>query len=214
MLIITLAANGEPSEHVFGCIGCERITPVNDYQLVTAGANGDTAVTALLAYSRWTEEAFGLLARLLARHPRNSKMDVLGTRLCNSIYLGRNPETARLLEQVDASLMDGTLSVSFQDEFGRRVSTHPARDGYLHPFDLLIHAARLAVWGKDEEPPIPAPLTDVPVVVEEGLLAYVLARDMPALARRHFERRYIGRTVPRPGAFYANDWWSFIGGTK
>ena len=214
MLIITMAANGEPSKQVFGCVGCERIAPVTDYQLVTAGEDGDTAITALLGYSRWTEEAFGLLARLLARHPRNSKMDALGTRLRSSIYLGRTPETARLLEQVDANLVDGTLSVSFQDEFGRRVRTHPARDGYLHPFDLLIHAARLAVWGKDEEPPIPAPLTDVPVVVEEGVLPYVLARDMPAFARRHFERRYIGRTVPRPDAFYANDWWSFIGGTK
>lgn len=214
MLIITLATNGKQSEQVFGCIGCERIAPVTDYKLVTAGAVGDTAITTLNDYSRWTEEAFGLCARLLARHPRDPRIDAPGTQLCSSIYLGRNVETARLLEQVNANFEDGMLHVSFHDEAVRRECAQPARDEYPHRLDLLVHAARLAVWGKDDEPPIPAALTDVPVVVDDCELPYVLARNIPTFARRHFERRYIGCTVPRPDAFFATDWWSFIGGRK
>lgn len=215
MLIITMATNGKPSEQVFGCIGCERIAPVTDYKLVTAGEDGDTAITTLLGYSRWTEEAFGLCARLMARHPRNPEIDAAkSTQLCSSIYLGRAVETARLLEQVNAKFEDGMLHVSFHDEAVRRECTQPARDKYLHRSDLLIHAARVAIWGKDEEPPIPAPLTDVPVVANDSELPYVLARDIPTFARRHFERRFSGSTVTRPDTFSATDWWSFIGGRK
>ena len=88
---------------------------------------------------------------------------------------------------------------------------HAARKRYAHPLDMLEHAERLTIWLTDVEPPIPPPLTEVPIRSDGGQ-PYVLAADIPEFPRRFFEQRRVGCTVPMTGAYYASDWWQFIGG--
>ena len=210
MLIITMAANGEQFEQVLAWLGCEQIAPVNEYHLIASDSAGVTTITRLNDYSRWTEPAFALLSRLATLHPRELGAAEPGTHLRSTIYLGRNLETARPIERLDARIVEGSLHASMEDDFGVRRGKHAARRSYTHPLDMLEHAARLALWLADVEPPIPPPLTEVPIRGDGGR-PYVLARDIPEFPRRFFEQRRLGCTVPMPGAYYAGDWWQFIG---
>ena len=211
MLIITMATNGEQFEQVLACLGCEQIAPVNDYHLIASDSAGETTITRLNDYSRWTEPAFALLSRLAKLHPRDLGAAEPGTHLRSTIYLGRNLETARPIERLDARIVEGHLQASIEDDFGMRRSKQAARKSYTHPLDMLEHAARLAIWLTDVEPPIPPPLTEVPIR-DDGGQPYVLAADIPAFPRRFFEQRRLGCTVLMTGAYYASDWWQFIGG--
>ena len=211
MLIITMAASGEPLEQVFGYIGCEQIAPVNDYQLVAPSGADDTCITTLSAYSRWTEPAYALLARLVRHHPRDPEAAPPGTHLRSTIYLGQSLSGGRPVERLEARIVDGNLHVSHQHDFGKHYVEQPVRPGYPHPVDMLEHAARLATWLTDAEPTIPPPLTEVPIR-DSGGRQYVLAEDIPTFPRRVFEQRRLGCTVPMLGAYYARDWWQFIGG--
>ncbi len=211
MLIITMAANGEPLEQVFGCVGCEQIAPVNDYQLVELGGNNDTRITTLSAYSRWTEPAYALLARLVRHHPRDPEVAAPETHLRSTIYLGQSLANRRPVERLEARIIDGYLHAFHEDDLGTRSVKQGVRPGYAHPVDMLEHAVRLALWRADSEPPIPPPLTEVPIHGDGGQ-QYVLVRDIPEFPRRFFEQRRRGCTVPMPGAYYAGDWWQFIGG--
>ena len=211
MLIITMAANGERFEQVLACLGCEQIAPVNDYQFVASDSAGETTISTLNDYSRWTGPAFALLSRLVTLHPRDLGAAEPGTHLRSTIYLGRNLETARPIERLDALIVEGHLQASIEDDFGMRRGKQAARKKYANPLDMLEHAARLAIWLYDVEPPIPPPLTEVPIRGDGGQ-RYVLAADIPDFPRRFFEQRRLGCTVPMPGAYYAGDWWQFIGG--
>ena len=211
MLIITMAANGERFEQVLACLGCEQIAPVNDYHFIASNSAGETTITTLNDYSRWTEPAFALLSRLATLHPRELGAAEPGTHLRSTIYLGRNLETARPIERLDARIVEDSLQSSIKDDFGMRRGRQGARKRYAHPLDMLEHAARAAIWHADSEPPIPPPLTEVPIHVDGGQ-QYVLAKDIPEFPRRFFEQRRQGCTVPMPGAYYAGDWWQFIGG--
>ena len=210
MLIITMAANGEQFEQVLAWFGCEQIAPVNEYHLIASDSAGVTTITRLNDYSRWTEPAFALLSRLATLHPRDLGTAEPGTHLRSTICLGRNLETARPIERLDARIVEGSLHASMEDDFGMRRARQAARTSYTHPLDMLEHAARLALWLADVEPPIPPPLTEVPICGDGGR-PYVLARDIPEFPRRFFEQRRPGCTVPMPGAYYAGDWWQFIG---
>lgn len=211
MLIITMAANGEPFEKVFGCVGCEQIAPVNDYQLVELDGNSDTRITTLSAYSRWTEPAYALLARLVRHHPRDPREAAPGTHLRSTIYLGQSLGNGRPVERLEARIVDGYLHASHQDDFDTRRVMQTVRPGYAHPLDMLEHAVRLVLWLADIEPPIPPPLTEV-AIHGDGGHQYVLAKDIPEFPRRFFEQRRRGCTKPMPGAYDAGDWWQFIGG--
>lgn len=211
MLIVTLAGCGQASEQVFGCIGCEQISPVNDYHLVASNGVDDHHVTTLADYSRWTEPAYALLARLLRHHPRGSAVDATGPSLRSTIHLGQSVASGRPVERLEARIVDGCLQVTHHDGVHTRRVISPARAVYPQPVDLLEHAARIAVWRIDAEPPVPPPLTQVPIH-DDGGPPYVLAMDIPAFARRHFKQRRLGCTVPRMGAYHASDWWQFIGG--
>lgn len=211
MLIVTMAANGERFEQVLACLGCEQVAPVNDYHFIASDSAGETTITTLNDYSRWTEPAFALLSRLATLHPRDPGAAKPGTHLRSTIYLGSNLETARPIERLDARIVEGNLHASIEDDFGMRRGRQAARKRYEHPLDMLEHAARLAIWHADVEPPIPPPLTEVPIRGDDGH-PYVLAADIPAFPRRFFEQRRLGCTVPMTGAYYASDWRQFIGG--
>ena len=71
MLITTMAANGERFEQGLACLGCDQIAPVNDCHFITSSSAGETTITRLNDYSRWTEPAFALLSRLATLHPRD-----------------------------------------------------------------------------------------------------------------------------------------------
>jgi len=213
MLIITFAANDEPDEKVLGILGCERIAPVNDYELITTNSRGELVTTTLSGYSRWTEPAFGLLARLLRLHPRDSDLRAPGARLQSTIYLGSDNATARVVERLEGHVEAGTLYVKCPDEFGTRERKGPARPAYGNPLDLLEHAARLAGWSKDAEPLVPKPLTEVPVYEGDGT-PFVLERDIPAFPLRHFRNRGVEVMASRRDAYFAQDWLQFIGSKK
>lgn len=210
MLIVTLSTVEAQPEELLGCLGCKRIAPVTDYVFVESGTAIDTGATGLSGYSRWTEPAFGLLARLVCRHPRLRPGAVAITLLTCTIHLGFRLEQARRIERLKARIQGGTLRVSLHDEFESRRTEAAVRARYAQPLDMLEHAARVAVWGSDEEPPIPPPLSEVPVH-DDLELKYVLAEDIPAHPRRFFGARYIGCTTQRRNAFYAHDWLHFIG---
>jgi len=211
VLIVTVSTDPSWSEWIFGCIGCERIAPVNEYLLVESGIAGAAGVTTLPDYSRWTEPACGLLARLVSRHPRNPRAEEAGAYLSCTVYFGRKLDTARRIEHLDARIVGATLHASLADEFEVRRIEIAARKHYAHPLDLLEHAARVAVWGADEEPPVPPPLTGVPIH-DDGGQPYVLAKDIPTYPRRYFEERHVRCTTPPHDAYFAHDWYLFIGG--
>lgn len=210
MLIVTMAC-GQTSEQVFGCIGCEQISAVNDYQLVASSRGGDHCVTTLSGYSRWTEPAYALLARLLRHHPRASAVDAPGPSLRSTIHLGQSLANGRPIERLEAHIVDGCVQTTHHDGVHTRRVQASARAVYPQPVDLLEHAVRIAMWRIDAEPPIPPPLTQVRIYYDGGP-PYVLAAEIPPFARRHFKQRRRGCTVPRTGTYYASDWWQFIGG--
>jgi hypothetical protein len=210
MLIVTLPGGGQPAPHVFGCIGCNLIAPVTAYQLVQARSKNATVVTSLDDYSRWTEPAFGLLARLLSRRGSGaSERESDGAVDC-AILLGRDLYTSRPIERLVGRVEDGLLHVSLSSELGAHVDAQPARSHYARVGDLIEHAARIAVWGADAEPPMPPPLTAVPIRYGDGA-PHVLEADMPPHPRRYFVARQAGRTQPDAGAHFARDWRAFIG---
>ena len=81
MLITTMAANGERFEQGLACLGCDQIAPVNDCHFITSSSAGETTITRLNDYSRWTEPAFALLSRLATLHPRDLAAAEPGTLL-------------------------------------------------------------------------------------------------------------------------------------
>ena len=81
MLIITMAANEERFEQGLACLGCDQIAPVNDCHFITSSSAGETTITTLNDYSRWTELAFALLSRLATLHPRDLAETEPGTLL-------------------------------------------------------------------------------------------------------------------------------------
>ena len=134
-----------------------------------------------------------------------------GAHLRSTIYLGKSVAGGRSIGRLEARIVDGYLHASLTDDFGTGRVKHRVRPTYRHPLDMLEHAARLALWIADAEPPIPPPLTMVPIQHDRGP-PHVLAADIPSFALRHFELRRHGCTVPMLDAYSAGDWWHFIGG--
>lgn len=213
MLIVTLIDSNGAST-VLGVLGCERIAPVADYIWASVSNGTVTPVATLRAYSRWTEPAAALLARLLAIAPGDKTDWPLVERFTCEVRLGSRYGTGRLIESIDVVTELDYVHVTHRDELGEHSTRGPARAHYASLAELLTHAARLAVWGVDIVPPIPEPLTTVPVHKDDCGHAYVLERDMPEHVRRHVVARKVGCTQPKLGAFFEWDWTSFIGASR
>lgn len=210
MLVVTLIDSAGAST-VLGVLGCKRIAPVADYVWASVSETAVTPVATLHDYSRWTEPAVALMARLLAVAPRDKTDWPLVERFTCELRFGSRHGPGRLVESIHAVVENKLLDVTLHDELGERSTRGPARASYAGLAELLIHAARLATWGEDIEPPIPESLTAVPVHTDESGTAHVFECDMPTYVRRHFVARRVGCTQPKTGAFYASDWNDFIG---
>lgn len=209
MLIVSVTPKGGPSQ-VLGVLGCARLQPVASYAWLRPVGEDYCFEVVLKGYSRWSEPAAGLLARLLARRPASAARLPLVQALRCQLLIGRHVSTARPVEQLDVSLANGKLRTLHRDELSAHRKTAAARAEYASLDDLVVHAARVSVWGSDAEPPIPPALTAVPVREVNGVQV-VFEADIPDHARRHFARRRDGCSVPIPGAYYAHDWLHFIG---
>jgi hypothetical protein len=211
MLIITLSALGTQAN--LGVVGCDEITSVSTYHWASIDEDTVTTRASLQGYSRWTEPAAGLVARLLCMVPNDHlAWPLLAKFRCDISMAGRRGP-GRLLESLEVSLKAGVLRVAFRDEYRQLRREGQARARYDRLTDLLVHAIRLALWGADAEPCIPPPLTSVPVHTDDAGTRYVLEEEIPEHPRAHFVARHSGGTQPYFGAFYAWDWEGFIGAT-
>lgn len=209
MLFVSIIEQDRPP-HVLGAIACIRLQPVTDYVWLRPFEEHYQVEVVLRDYSRWSEPATGLLARLLARRSADAVRKPLVQGFTCQLRVGQHVDRTRLIEQLDVTLVGPELSVVHRDELVIDRKTAPRRDEYATLDSLLVHAARLSAWGADTEPPIPAPLSQVPIRELHGQQV-VFEVDMPLHARRHFLHRHQGSSVPRPDFFYASDWLAFLG---
>ncbi len=212
MLIITIDTSMPPGNTVLGVIGCAQIAPVTDYRLIQTGLKGRTVETELQGYSRWTEPAVGLLARMLSRVEGDVIEHPFSEQFCCKLHIGRCLENGRVIEQIDGRIGGGMLYLDVSDSLSRRAVKAPVRGAYRSLNALVEHATRLAAWDADHEPPIPESLTTVPIRQDPGDgYAYVLEADIPPHPRAHIADRKVGGTQPKPGAYFAHEWLAFIG---
>lgn len=214
MLLIAMNTEMGTPEHPVGAVGCDRITPEADYTLLVRNFDGTACQCRLENYPRWTEPAVALVVRLLAQLPaeRRSCIDGPVEYVGASVYLRSGLETTRPLEHLVVRRQSNRIVVEHADEFDSREVIAASRDEYRTPLDLMEHGGRLAVWGSDTIPPMPAPLTTVPVELVGGM-SIVHERDIPGFVRPHFVARMRGRPAPQRGCFFATDWHRFIGAT-
>lgn len=209
MLFVSTTQEGQPPQ-VLGAIGCMRLRPVTDYVWLRPFEEHYQVEVVLRDYSRWSEPATGLLARLLARRPADGPRQPALRHFQCQMLVGRDVEHARVVEQLAVFVVGETLATELRDELSSRRRTTKRRAEYASLDDVLVHAARVSVWGSDEEPPIPTPLTEVPIRKVRGM-DVVLESDIPAHPRKHFAHRCEGSTVPFAGAVFAHSWLNFIG---
>ena len=211
MLTCQVITTGAPPL-VLGYIGCLSIAPLSTYSFTRADGTSLEPLAQVHEYARWSESAFGLLARLLCLLPLNERpWGYLPQFICE-LRLGSS-SWSRRIEYLKVQVNSDSLSVELRDELWCHRATALAAVEYAGLVDVLLHAARIAVWGVDEQPPIPAPLTSVPVHRTQDGVAYVLEQDMPPHARRHFLRAQATsnpEALPQ-GAHRATDWLRFAG---
>lgn len=213
MLILGIRTPGH-QWHTVGYVWCHAIAPVANYTLGVPAQDGDAGERAHLRdYSRWSEPACALVARLLAA--ARGSVDTLAApaphRCELDVRIGPDFARSRRIEHVHAHRSNGSLSAARTDEHTRAEHRGVERQEYANLASLLEHACRLAAWGSDVEPPIPEPLSKVPLHRGPGDRPVVRADDIPAHPRLHFEASRIGATQPAHGLYYAHDWFAFIG---
>lgn len=210
MLIVTVTTDCGPAQ-LLGAIECLAIAPIADYRWHSSLARDGVVQASLDNYSRWAEPAAALMARLLARRPVDAPRLPPASEVTCELFIGQSVAAKRPIERVTARIDGSILCASHSDEQAGQTDFGARRAEYSSLEDLLIHAVRLSLWGDDEEPEVPPPLTTVPIRSIDGV-SVVLVADIPAYPRRQFVRRRDGCTVPFPNAFFAHDWFDFIGG--
>jgi hypothetical protein len=197
---------------VLGYIGCIRVAPLSTYSFTRPSGSLWEPIAEVHEYARWSESAFGLLARLLRLLPLNERPWKYLPQFTCELCLGSS-SWSRRIEHLKVQVNSDRLSVELRDELWCHRATALAAGEYADLVDVLLHAARIAVWGADEQPPIPAPLTSIPVHRTSGGVACVFEHDMPPHARRHFLRKQAGveRESLPAGAHRVADWYDFIG---
>jgi len=119
MLIrVTRVANGQWNLAAY--VWCDEIASVTDY---TLGLPSDTGrpqeVARLERYSRWSEPASGLVARLLTRSSPGT-LAVPAPGICElEIRIGRDLKHSRQVESLTATRLKGRLQVSLFDDLSR-----------------------------------------------------------------------------------------------
>ena len=200
--------------HYLGYIGCPVIAPLAPYSWARPDDHAWMPVVTIHDYARWSESAFALLARMLERLPQSERRWPAASELTCRLLLGSSPRHSRQIEQLTVTVRAPHVSVELRDNYHVHTASTPARPSYEGLVDVLIHAARVAVWGVDAEPPLRPPLTSVPTHRTDGGLAYVLEADLPTHARRHFaaRQRHVHNPALPAGAHVATDWLRFVGG--
>lgn len=211
MLVCSATAGGVP--FTLGYIGCPFISVLAPYTFARADDPGWTTLATIEDYPRWAESAFGLFARLLARLPPEERRWPCAPAATCRLLIGRSGTHSREIERLTVTLKPPHLRVQAHDEAHEYQATAPMRPSYDGLVDVFVHGARIAVWGMDEEPPLPPPLTSVPTHRTSEGLAYVLEEELPAHPRRHFCTRQVGARDKRlpAGAHSVADWLRFVG---
>lgn len=211
MLTCAIIPRGEPP-FVLGHIGCLSLAPQATYSFIRADSTLLEPVAQVHDYSRWSEPAFGLLARLLRRLPFDERAWRYMPRFTCELRVASTSCSFRV-EHLIVDVSSDRLNVELRDVAGGHRASALAALDYADLVDVLLHAARIAVWGVDEQAPLPAALTLIPLRRTNEGAAYVLEADIPPYPRKHFQlhwREAQNEQLPA-GARSAEEWLRFIG---
>lgn len=183
---------------------------VTDLQVVILAPRSNTLHETFPAYPRRTEPAVALFARVLPLF--HSSLPFLADQEeCSfQIHEGECVRSAELTETLDLAIKGDVIQVVWEDGFSKRTVEAPSRLAYLDAGNMLEHALRLAAWGVDDVLPMPKPLDQSVKVTQMDGLSLVSGDAIPGYSRQVLQRRLRGSPTPRPGAFYAYDWFDFL----
>lgn len=210
MFILSLTDADHERKLPFACLKPLQPTHVTDVEFTLHAPGFDTERRVLRAYPRHTEPGMAMVARCLQL--MDGVLPFLGHADNYHLQLleGDTVADASLVETLDVALNGDMLTATWESAIQRRCVDSPARLVYLDGGSLVEHGARLAAWCVDDVPPMPAAL-DVAVTVRERQgMPYVDADDIPGFARSSFMAMQRDQPRPRPGAFYAHDWFDFL----
>jgi hypothetical protein len=171
-----------------GQLVTRRIAPVADYQLIGRSAKEvrDGVISEHERYSRWTEPGLCLFARLLERSAKNFLSEPLDTPVMTvTLSVGREALQSTAVETLVVQRKD--------DECLAVLSTNVRKDLVwidAVSADQSLRSALLQVFAwvfrwHPRMPPVPAPLTSVPI--QKSAAGPVVALgDIPQHARAHF----------------------------
>jgi hypothetical protein len=210
MFIVSLTDADHERRLPFACMRPLQTTHVTDIEFEVHAPSTDTVRARLKAYPRRTEPVVALLARCLALV--HGSLPLLGHADAYHLQLleGETVQSAQLIETLDVQLGGDMVTATWEDAIQRRCIDSPARRVYLDGGNLVEHAARLVSWCVDDVPPLPAPLDIAVTVRERQGVPCVEADDIPGFARQCFATAQGAQPRPRPGAFYAHDWFDFL----
>lgn len=210
MFILCLTDADHDRRLPFACLRPLQPSHVTDIEFEVHAPTSATVRAQLKAYPRRTEPGIALVARCLALV--HGSLPLLGQAAAYHLQLldGETVKGAQLVETLDVELTGDRVVASWEDALQRRCLDSPARPNYLNGGHLVEHAARLVSWCVDDVPPLPKPL-DVTVTVRERQgIPWVEAADIPGFARQSFASAQGSQPRPKPGAFYAHDWFDFL----
>ena len=210
MFIVSLTDADHERRLPFACMRASQTTHVTDIEFEVHAPCIDTVRARLKAYPRRTEPAVALFARCLALV--QGSLPLLGH--ADGYHLqfleGETVQDAQLIETLDVEVTGDMVVATWEDALQRRCIDSPARLNYLDGGNLVEHAARLVSWCTDDVPSLPAPLDIAVTVRERQGVPCVDADDIPGFARQCFAAAQGVQPRPRPGAFYAHDWFDFL----
>lgn len=210
MFILSLIDSDHERKLPFACLKAVQASHVADVQFWVFSPAENTVHAVLKAYPRRTEPAIALVARCMALV--HGSLPFIGDTGAYHLQVleGESVQAAQLVETLDVELTGDMVRATWEDAVQKRCIDSPARVAYLDPGNLIEHGARLASWCVDDVPPLPRPL-DLSVTIRDRQgIKSVDADDIPGFARSSFTALQRDQPRPRPGAFYAHDWFDFL----
>lgn len=188
-MFISITTRPGGPETTIGWVTVDRHSPVATYTLCTAAQDG-SLIEADLEYSRWSEPAVALVARCYALLPAPSLLVGLESTgfLGVALSFGRAPGVRQPIERAYCWEYQSRVVVDWHDGAEPAETVTSASVGATDVSCVLLQTLTLEAWHTDAIPPVPPPLSDIPVVTHNGRRGVRLA-GVPRHARRHLERR-------------------------
>lgn len=108
--------------------------------------------------------------------------------------------------------------IELSDEFAglKRASIRSYPRWSTSAWDLVVRCIAKALFGKEQLPKRPTPIEELVPILQDASshYPYIKVDQIPEPARREFDRRMSGSSVPYPGHAYLHDWLDFLRGHR